>query len=213
MWLAAEREPFLASSRAAGRSGVLHTPSENKTVGVRKIDVQSPRHVPANSAAGLAETHRLEQRITHRRRYSQSSPGSRSTSTSVSSTPRATSRGPAWHPRTAASGTGCYQDSSGQRYGYRVHGPYDPSNGLRCNPSKLLLDPYAKAVDGRVRWNEAVYATPSARSPPTRIILTLPPSFRRLLSSTPLSTGKVTIFRELPTPRLPCGLRFEVRIR
>ncbi|SFF76915.1 glycogen operon protein [Actinacidiphila alni] len=38
----------------------------------------------------------------------------------------------------------------GQRYGYRVHGPFDPAGGLRCNPAKLLLDPYAKAVDGQV---------------------------------------------------------------
>jgi isoamylase len=37
----------------------------------------------------------------------------------------------------------------GQRYGYRVHGPYDPARGHRCNPSKLLLDPYARAVDGQ----------------------------------------------------------------
>ncbi|HEY9267538.1 MAG TPA: glycogen debranching enzyme, partial [Mycobacterium sp.] len=36
----------------------------------------------------------------------------------------------------------------GQRYGYRVHGPNDPANGSRCNPSKLLLDPYSKAIDG-----------------------------------------------------------------
>jgi glycogen operon protein len=46
----------------------------------------------------------------------------------------------------------------GQRYGYRVHGPYDPARGLRCNPGKLLLDPYAKAVEGQVDWNEAVFA-------------------------------------------------------
>ncbi|GIF22370.1 glycogen operon protein [Actinoplanes tereljensis] len=46
----------------------------------------------------------------------------------------------------------------GQRYGYRVHGPYDPSSGLRCNPSKLLLDPYAKAIDGHNEWNEALFA-------------------------------------------------------
>jgi glycogen operon protein len=45
----------------------------------------------------------------------------------------------------------------GQRYGYRVHGPYDPGRGLRCNPNKLLLDPYAKAVDGDVEWDPAVY--------------------------------------------------------
>ncbi|MFI7533003.1 glycogen debranching protein GlgX [Streptosporangium sp. NPDC049376] len=45
----------------------------------------------------------------------------------------------------------------GQRYGYRVHGPYDPARGVRCNPAKLLLDPYAKAIEGEMRWDEAVY--------------------------------------------------------
>jgi len=46
----------------------------------------------------------------------------------------------------------------GQRYGFRVHGPYDPARGLRCNPAKLLLDPYAKAIEGDVDWNEALFA-------------------------------------------------------
>ena len=45
----------------------------------------------------------------------------------------------------------------GQRYGYRVHGPWDPSSGSRCNPAKLLLDPYARAIAGEVRWDQAVY--------------------------------------------------------
>jgi isoamylase len=45
----------------------------------------------------------------------------------------------------------------GQRYGFRVHGPWDPSRGERCNPSKLLLDPYGKAVEGDVKWNEAIF--------------------------------------------------------
>ena len=45
----------------------------------------------------------------------------------------------------------------GQRYGYRVHGPWDPSRGLRCNQAKLLLDPYAKAIDGDIMWDEAVF--------------------------------------------------------
>ncbi|MBT8241178.1 MAG: glycogen debranching protein GlgX [Acidimicrobiia bacterium] len=45
----------------------------------------------------------------------------------------------------------------GQRYGYRVHGPWDPAAGLRCNPNKLLLDPYAKAVDGEVDWDQACF--------------------------------------------------------
>ena len=46
----------------------------------------------------------------------------------------------------------------GQRYGFRVHGPWKPEEGHRCNPAKLLLDPYARAVEGQVRWNEAVFA-------------------------------------------------------
>ncbi|MDX6250743.1 MAG: isoamylase, partial [Kribbellaceae bacterium] len=46
----------------------------------------------------------------------------------------------------------------GQRYGYRVHGQYDPANGLRCNPSKLLLDPYAKAIDGQVDADESLFS-------------------------------------------------------
>jgi isoamylase len=45
----------------------------------------------------------------------------------------------------------------GQRYGYRVHGPYDPSNGHRFNPAKLLLDPYAKAIDRALAWNDSLF--------------------------------------------------------
>jgi glycogen operon protein len=45
----------------------------------------------------------------------------------------------------------------GQRYGYRVHGPWDPASGHRFNPAKLLLDPYARAIDGTVRWSEALF--------------------------------------------------------
>jgi glycogen operon protein len=45
----------------------------------------------------------------------------------------------------------------GQRYGYRVHGPHDPPRGLRCDGSKLLLDPYGKAVEGKVRWDESLF--------------------------------------------------------
>jgi glycogen operon protein len=48
----------------------------------------------------------------------------------------------------------------GQRYGYRVHGPHDPAQGLRCNPNKLLIDPYTKALDGPVVWDEAVFGYP-----------------------------------------------------
>src|SRR5688572_14588936 len=45
----------------------------------------------------------------------------------------------------------------GQRYGFRVHGPYEPSRGQRCNPHKLLLDPYARAIDGDIDWDPALY--------------------------------------------------------
>jgi glycogen operon protein len=45
----------------------------------------------------------------------------------------------------------------GQRYGFRVHGPWDPQAGVRCNPAKLLLDPYTRAVAGGVSWNPAVF--------------------------------------------------------
>jgi isoamylase len=46
----------------------------------------------------------------------------------------------------------------GQRYGFRVHGPWKPEEGHRCNPAKLLLDPYARAIEGQVRWNEALFS-------------------------------------------------------
>jgi glycogen operon protein len=46
----------------------------------------------------------------------------------------------------------------GQRYGYRVHGLYDPEEGIRCNPRKLLLDPYARAIDGDIDWNSSCYS-------------------------------------------------------
>ncbi|HZZ48229.1 MAG TPA: glycogen debranching protein GlgX, partial [Pseudonocardia sp.] len=55
-----------------------------------------------------------------------------------------------WHGYAPTTGPG-------QRYGFRVHGPYEPSAGLRSHPSKLLLDPYATAVEGEVDWNEAMF--------------------------------------------------------
>ena len=41
----------------------------------------------------------------------------------------------------------------GSVYGYRVHGPYEPDNGHRFNPNKLVLDPYAKAISGELKWH------------------------------------------------------------
>jgi isoamylase len=46
----------------------------------------------------------------------------------------------------------------GQRYGYRVHGPYAPEHGHRCNPNKLLLDPYAKAIDGQIDGDPSLFS-------------------------------------------------------
>ena len=43
----------------------------------------------------------------------------------------------------------------GRRYGYRVHGPYEPAAGYRFNPNKLLIDPYAKAIEGPIEWERA----------------------------------------------------------
>ncbi len=45
----------------------------------------------------------------------------------------------------------------GQCYGYRVHGPYEPDAGLRFNPHKLLLDPYARALEGELRWSDRLF--------------------------------------------------------
>ncbi len=58
--------------------------------------------------------------------------------------------GDAWHGFLPGPG-------SGQAYGFRVHGPYDTARGLRCNPAKLLLDPYARAVRGEVSFGPAVF--------------------------------------------------------
>jgi len=55
-----------------------------------------------------------------------------------------------WHGYLPAIGPG-------QRYGYRIHGRWDPRAGYRCAPSKLLLDPYGKATEGNVRWDQALF--------------------------------------------------------
>jgi len=70
----------------------------------------------------------------------------------------------------------------GQRYGYRVYGPYDPASGHRCNPNKLLLDPYAKAIDGQFEWDQSLFGyqfgdedsrndEDSARSMPKSVVI------------------------------------------
>ncbi len=61
------------------------------------------------------------------------------------------STGHVWH---------CYVPSVrlGAYYGFRIHGPYNPEKGLRFNPAKLLIDPYAKALAGQVDWNAPVFS-------------------------------------------------------
>jgi glycogen operon protein len=54
----------------------------------------------------------------------------------------------------------CYLPDArpGQLYGYRAHGPYNPQEGHRFNPAKLLIDPYAKAIGGTIRWSDHLFA-------------------------------------------------------
>jgi glycogen operon protein len=52
----------------------------------------------------------------------------------------------------------------GQRYGFRAHGPFEPDRGLLFNDAKLLLDPYARAISGRLNWDGPIYATRPGRS-------------------------------------------------
>ena len=49
----------------------------------------------------------------------------------------------------------------GQLYGYRVYGPYLPESGLRFNPNKLLLDPYAKAIGRELKWADELFRLPA----------------------------------------------------
>jgi glycogen operon protein len=67
--------------------------------------------------------------------------------------------GDVWHGHVPGAG-------HGTRYGFRVHGPWDPSAGLRCNAAKLLLDPYTRAVRGGVDWHPAVNGDDPADSAP-----------------------------------------------
>ena len=52
---------------------------------------------------------------------------------------------------------------AGRRYGFRVYGPYDPAAGHRCNPGKLLLDPYALAFEGEIGWDQSLFGYPFGR--------------------------------------------------
>ncbi len=73
------------------------------------------------------------------------------------------------HERTGDVWHGYLPDARpGQAYGYRVHGPHAPDQGHRFNPSKLLLDPYAKAISGTIGWNDALAGYPIRSTDPDR---------------------------------------------
>ena len=65
----------------------------------------------------------------------------------------------------------------GQRYGYRVHGPWDPAAGHRCDPAKLLLDPYTRAVDGQVDNDRSLYEPGADSAGHTMLGVVTDPSF------------------------------------
>ncbi len=87
----------------------------------------------------------------------------------------------------------------GQLYGYRVHGPWDPAHGHRFNASKLVLDPYAREIRGRIRWHDALYSHRRGVARPDRIDRRTAPSTCPGASSPP---------RTCPTsPSPPCAVR------
>src|SRR5213082_3610379 len=71
-----------------------------------------------------------------------------------------------WESRPAMSGIATCPASPSGSYTARVYGPYEPERGLRFNPHKLLIDPYAKWIAGRLVWSDAHfgYRTGSARA-------------------------------------------------
>jgi len=96
----------------------------------------------------------------------------------------------------------------GQAYGYRVSGPYDRARGLRYNPAKLLLDPYARAIHGDVRFGPELldYAMDNAGAPsPLDSAVRMPRSLVSAPASTPLSPG--------PGHALADTILYEVHVR
>ena len=101
----------------------------------------------------------------------------------------------------------------GALYGLRVHGPYEPEQGHRCNPSKLLVDPYARALCGEVDWKQPVFGyqhRQRARGPRRSTSATAPPACPRASSSTTRSTG-ATIARPARPGGTPSSTKLHVR--
>jgi len=68
----------------------------------------------------------------------------------------------------------------GQLYGFRVHGPYEPKAGHRFNLAKLLLDPYAKAISGRIKWGDALFGYPFGQGPESDLLMDERDSFANM---------------------------------
>ncbi len=115
---------------------------------------------------------------------------------------------------------------AGQRYGFRVHGPYQPEDGHRFNAHKLLIDPYAKAWDGKLRWSDALmgyrigsargdlsfdtrdsaFAVPKSVVVDERAMPALPPGPNRLLAETVIYEAHVKGLT-MTNPHVPASAR------
>src|ERR1700752_3085933 len=89
----------------------------------------------------------------------------------------------------------------GQRYGFRVHGPFDPSTGHRCDPSKLLLDPYGKSVDGEFTFGQALYSYDMAAAAEDPAETGTPPQVDSLGHT--MTSGVINPFFDWATDRAP----------
>ena len=101
----------------------------------------------------------------------------------------------------------------GQRYGYRVSGPENPANGERFNPSKLLIDPYARALTGQVDWSEPIFRyqfTGEADADLPSMTATTRPACPRASSSIPPSIGSTT---GRPGHRCSDSIIYEVHVK
>ena len=102
----------------------------------------------------------------------------------------------------------------GQRYGYRVHGPWDPSAGLRFNPRNLLIDPYAKAFSGVTRWEDGAFAYDLSEQVDDRDLVDQPAREHRRAAgrgrSTAASTGRTTARR---TSRCTGSIIYETHVK
>ncbi len=106
----------------------------------------------------------------------------------------------------------------GQQYGFRVHGPWDPGAGHRCNPAKLLLDPYARAISGRVTVEPAAYAhDPAYPARPSELdsagVMPRSVLVESLAAIGPDSRGRASADRERPNRHLSDTILYELHVK